>query len=104
MKETPKEWLARRKASLGPLGPQQYRLQLPKKKLEAKLSLSDKKNFKEGWNTEKARFMKRQLKYNRSQNFIILMEDNIHSVGSGSETAGMVIAFGNGPSERKIHD
>ena len=82
--------------------PKQYRLQLPKKKLEAKLSLSDKKNFKEGWNTDKARFMKRQLKYNRSQNFIILMEDNIHSVGSGSETAGMVMAFGMGPLKEKF--
>ena len=43
-----------------------------------------------------ARFLKRQLKYNRSQNFLILVEDNIHSVGSGSETAGMVMAFGAG--------
>ena len=49
-----------------------------------------------------ARFLKRQLKYNLSQNFLILVEDNIHSVGSGSETAGMVMAFGAGELKERF--
>ena len=82
--------------------PKQYRLEAPKQKPGSTMTLSDKKQFKEGFNTDKARFLKRQLKYNRSQNFLILVEDNIHSVGSGSETAGMVMAFGAGELKERF--
>ena len=91
--ETPMEWLARRKAAFGGL---QWRLQ------GHHLSKFDKKNFKEAFITDKSRFLKRQSKYNRSKSFLILMEDNIHSIGSGSETAGMIMAYGGGPLKEKI--
>ena len=91
--ETPMEWLARRKAAFGGL---QGRLQ------GHHLSKFDKKNFKEAFITDKSRFLKRQSKYNRSKISLILMEDNIHSIGSGSETAGMIMAYGGGPLKEKI--
>ena len=87
------EWLARRKAAFGGL---QGRLQ------GHHLSKFDKKNFKEAFITDKSRFLKRQSKYNRSKSFLILMEDNIHSIGSGSETAGMIMAYGGGPLKEKF--
>ena len=82
--------------------PKEYRLEAPKKKNDSVITLSDKKQFKEGFNTDKARFLKRQLKYKRSQNFLILVEDNIHTVGSGCETAGMVMAFGAGELKQRF--
>ena len=91
--ETPMEWLARRKAAFGGL---QGRLQ------GHHLSKFDKKNFKEAFITDKSRFLKRQSKYNRSKSFLILMEDNIHSIGSRSETAGMIMAYGGGPLKEKF--
>ena len=91
--ETPREWLARRKAAFGGL---QGRLQ------GHHLSKFDKKNFKEAFITDKSRFLKRQSKYNRSKSFLILMEDNIHSIGSRSETAGMIMAYGGGPLKEKF--
>ena len=36
------------------------------------------------------------------KNFLILMEDNIHSIGSGSETAWMIMAYGGGPLKEKF--
>ena len=82
--------------------PKEYQLEEPKKKASSILSKFDKKNFKEAFITDKSRFLKRQPKYNRSKNFLILMEDNIHSVGSGSETAGMIMAYGGGPLKEKF--
>ena len=94
--EQPSFKISEAKKKLKKKTPKEYRLEAPKKKTESSITLSDKKQFKEGFITDKARFLKRQLKYNRSQNFLILVEDNIHSVGSGSETAGMIMAFGAG--------
>ena len=73
--------------------PKEYRLEEPKKKASSILSKFDKKNFKEAFITDKSRFLKRQPKYNRSKKILI---------GSGSETAGMIIAYGGGPLKEKF--
>ena len=79
--------------------PKEYRLMKPKPKTNPSITLSDKKNFKEGFNTDKSRLMKRQTKYGKPENYLLLVEDNVHTVGSGSKTAGKVKGL---KIERKI--
>ena len=69
-----------------------------KRKLDtAKISESEKKMFKEAFNTDKGRLEKRQIRYDRPANFLILVEDNLHQPGPGGAfTAGKMMAFGRG--------
>ena len=55
----------------------------------------EKKVFKESFNTDKARLAKRQVKFNRAANFLILVEDNVQE--GAALTAGKIMAFGRGP-------
>ena len=58
--------------------PKEYRSQPPKFKEDGKeATVYEKKLFKEAFNTDKARFQKRQQKYQKDQNFLIILEDNI---------------------------
>ena len=82
--------------------PKEYRQMKPKPKTSPSITLSDKKNFKEGFNTDKSRLMKIQTKYGKPENYLLLVENNIHTVGSGSETAGKVMAFAAGPLKEKF--
>ena len=83
--------------------PLQYRLEQPKRMAEEQISNSNKKMFKESWNTDKSRFEKRQVKYNRPQNFLIILEDNIHQGGEkGAKTGGKLMAFGRGALKHKF--
>ena len=53
--------------------------------------------FKEAFNTDKSRLEKRQIRYDRPANFLILVEDNLHQPGPGGAfTAGKMMAFGRG--------
>ena len=45
--------------------PKEYREMKPKPKTNPSITLSDKKNFKEGFNTDKSRLMKIQTKYGK---------------------------------------
>ena len=50
--------------------------------------------FKESFNTDKSRLEKRQSKYKRPQNFLLIVEDNVHSKDSGkSETGGKLMVY-----------
>ena len=62
------------------------------------ISNTNKKMFKEAWNTDKARFDKRQVKYNKPQNFLLILEDNIHQAGQeqSAKTAGKLMVYGKG--------
>ena len=82
--------------------PKEYRTEAPKRKAEgAPLTNSEKKMFKEAFNTDKARLAKRQVKFNRAANFLILVEDNIHE-GTAALTAGKIMAFGMGPLKERF--
>ena len=75
----------------------EYRLASPKVKENLKITPSDKKMFKESFNTDKSRLEKRQTKYNRPPNFLLIVEDNIHSKESGkSETGGKLMVYSRG--------
>ena len=75
----------------------QYRLTSPKVKENLKITPSDKKMFKESFNTDKSRLEKRQSKYNLPPNFLLIVEDNIHSKDSGkSETGGKLMVYSRG--------
>ena len=75
----------------------EYRLASPKLKENLKITPSDKKMFKESFNTDKSRLEKRQTKYNRPPNFLLIVEDNIHSKDSGkSETGGKLMVYSRG--------
>ena len=78
--------------------PLQYRTEAPKRMAEDIISSTNKKMFKEAWNTDKARFDKRQVKYNRPQNFLLILEDNIHEAGQeqSAKTAGKYMVYGRG--------
>ena len=52
--------------------PLQYRTMQPKRMAEETISSSNKKMFKEAWNTDKSRMEKRQVKYNKPQNFLLI--------------------------------
>ena len=59
--------------------------------------------FKESWNTDESRFEKRQVKYSRLQNFLIILEDNIHQEGEkGAKTGGKLMSFGRGAIKDKF--
>ena len=75
----------------------QYRLTSPKVKENLKITPSDKKMFKESFNTDKSRLEKRQSKYNLPPNCLLIVEDNIHSKDSGkSETGGKLMVYSRG--------
>ena len=81
--------------------PKEYRTEAPKRKADgAALTNSEKKMFKEAFNTDKARLAKRQVKFNRAANFLILVEDNIHE--GVALTAGKIMAFGMGPLKERF--
>ena len=65
---------------------------------EETISNSNKKMFTESWNTDKARFEKRQVKYNKPQNFLLFMEDNIHQAGQeqSARSVGKLMVYGKG--------
>ena len=68
-----------------------------RKESSAKITDSEKKMFKEFFNTDKARLQKRQAKYNKPANFLLLVEDNVHQAGpGGAGTAGKIMAYGQG--------
>ena len=46
--------------------------------------------------TDKSRLDKRQPTFNRERNFILIMEDSIHSKHSKSATGGKLMVFGRG--------
>ena len=71
---------------------------------EETISSSNKKMFKEAWNTDKSRMEKRQVKYNKPQNFLLILEDNIHQSGHdyGAKTAGKLMVYGKGPIREKF--
>jgi len=56
----------------------------------------DKRNFKENFNTDKTRLEKRHLKFDRPQDFLLLVKDSIHEVSGGSKTAGKYMVYGKG--------
>ena len=85
VKETPKEKGKRKK-------PKESRTEM-KVMTEDKVSESNKKTFKEAFNTDKSRLEKRQSKYSKPQNFLLLLEDN---VGSAPCTTGKLMAYGKG--------
>ena len=82
----------------------QYRTMQPKRMAEETISSSNKKMFKEAWNTDKSRMEKRQVKYNKPQNFLLILEDNIHQSGHdyGAKTAGKLMVYGKGPIREKF--
>ena len=84
--------------------PLQYRTMQPKRMAEETISSSNKKMFKEAWNTDKSRMEKRQVKYNKPQNFLLILEDNIHQSGHdhGAKTAGKLMVYGKGPIREKF--
>ena len=74
--------------------PKQYRCQPPKVKTGKQLTVAEKKLFKEAFNTDKARLHKRQQKFQKEPNFLIIMEDNI--LGPGAATSGKMMVYGQG--------
>ena len=84
--------------------PLQYRTMQPKRMAEESISSSNKKMFKEAWNTDKSRMEKRQVKYNKPQNFLLILEDNIHQSGHdhGAKTAGKLMVYGKGSIREKF--
>ena len=74
--------------------PKQYRCQPPKVKTGNQLTVAEKKLFKEAFNTDKARLHKRQQKFQKEPNFLIIMEDNI--LGPGAATSGKMMVYGQG--------
>ena len=98
--ETAKEESSKKKKKT----PLQYRTMQPKRMAEETISSSNKKMFKEAWNTDKSRMEKRQVKYNKPQNFLLILEDNIHQSGHdhGAKTAGKLMVYGKGPIREKF--
>ena len=71
--------------------------QVKRKGSSVKITESEKKMFKEAFNTDKARLEKRHAKYDRPANFLLLVEDNVHQTGPcGAATAEMVMVYGKG--------
>ena len=67
------------------------------KESSVKLTESEKKMFKEAFNTDKTRLEKRHAKYDKPANFLILVEDNVHQAGPcGAGTAGITMVYGRG--------
>ena len=81
--------------------PKQYRNREPKlKDIGKKLSMPEKKLFKEAFITDKDRLHKRQQKYNKERNFIVIMEDNV--LGKGAATSGKYMVYGSGKIKDKF--
>ena len=58
---------------------------------------SQKKTFKEAFNADKTRLNKRQIQFDRDQDFLILVKDNIHEKVPGSaQAAGKYLVYGKG--------
>ena len=75
--------------------PKQLRSQEPKVIPEGrKLTMAEKKLFKEGFLTDKGRLHKRQKKFNKPANFILIMPDNV--LGSGAPSSGKYMMFAEG--------
>ena len=70
--------------------PQQNRTQAVRIKTRNDLSASAKKTFKESFNTDKSRLDKRQAQHSRSPNFLLILEDNVHSAEC---TSGKLMVF-----------
>lgn len=81
--------------------PKEYRTQQPKvKEVGKKLTMPEKKLFKEAFITDKDRLHKRQQKYNKDRNFIVIMEDNV--LGKGALTSGKYMVFGSGEIKERF--
>ena len=79
-----------------PQTPEEYRLAPPKLAKNHEITAADKKKFKEMFLTDKSRLDKRQPTFHRERNFILIMEDSIHSKHSKSATGGKLMVFGRG--------
>ena len=53
--------------------------------------MTEKKLFKEAFNTDKSRLYKRHPKYGKMRNFIIIVEDSVR--GKGAQTNGKLMAY-----------
>ena len=58
------------------------------------------KLFKEAFITDKDRLHKRQQKFSKERNFIIIMEDNV--LGKGAATSGKLMVYGSGAIKEKV--
>ena len=77
--------------------PKEYRQDGPKIKENPEITAIEKKKFKEMFLTDKSRLDKRQTSFNRPQNFLLIIEDNVHSKDSTkSATGGKLMAYGRG--------
>ena len=80
--------------------PKEYRLAQPRvlAGADSKISKNSRKLFKEAFNTDKARLNKRQPKFKRERDFLLIMRDNIHEAGleQSAQSAGKYMAFGVG--------
>ena len=75
--------------------PLQYRKQEPKVKEATKpLTEAEKRLFKEAFITDKARLYKRQRKYEKESDCLIIIRDNV--LGKGAQTKGKYMAYGLG--------
>ena len=68
-------------------------------KSEDTISNVNKKTFKEAFNADKARLDKRQAKYSKPQNFLLILEDNINSAVC---TSGKLMVYGKGDIAQKF--
>lgn len=73
--------------------PKESRTEKPKIKPQELISKVDKKTFKEAFNTDKTRLDKRQVKYSKPKDFLLIVKDNI---GSAVCTSGKYMAYGRG--------
>lgn len=73
--------------------PHQYRTEAVRIKTRNDLSASAKKTFKESFNTDKSRLDKRQAQHSRSLNFLLILEDNVHSAECTSGKLILLYAF-----------
>ena len=59
-----------------------------------------KKTFKDAFNADKTRLDKRQIKFDREQDFVILVKDNVHEkVPGGAQTAAKYLVYGKGSAK-----
>ena len=73
--------------------PKESRTEKPKIKPQELISKVDKKTFKEAFNTDKTRLDKRQVKYSKPKDFLLIVKDNI---GSAVCTSDKYMAYGRG--------
>ena len=66
---------------------------------EDKVSESNKKTVKEAFDKDKSRLKKRQSKYSKPQNCLLILEDN---VGSATFTTGKLMSYGKGNVAKKF--